>query len=276
MSKNNEQQRMYIDRSNIIDTTTVGHVSGNGMRGHAWFIDPVTGKPMFEEDNKIIIPGSIFTACKHAGITPTVQLNSYNEELGLEKISTSSNFAGEHICLFAVGTDGGGDDGATKYPVDYTKWIAPDSLVPFRYQLAANDLSVADRASYFGRKVLADEGRIAYYFKAFETAPVLTCQRIDGTPIDDTVYTSENTMEAETFLALRLKITKEDCRDFFFATTGINDAHINTISILTAWKETIDGYTYYQNIQPLTKLNITKEYLIDLTKGLDILYHIYY
>lgn len=271
-------KRLYFDRNIERDNSKVTntYTKKNGMRGHAWFKDGLTGETLFEDDNKVIIPGSIFTACKHAGIDPTIKLPSYNKILGLDNTLTESNFVGEIICLFAVGIDGGGEEGATKYEVDYTKWITPDALVPFKYELAANDLSVSDRSKYFGRKDLPDEGRIAYYFKKFETEPNLVVQRIDGTPIDDTVYTSENTMEAETFLQLKLKVTNEDCRNFFFATTGINDAHINTISILTAWKKTIDGYDYYQNIQPLTKLNITKEYLIDLTKGLDILYHIYY
>ena len=77
-------------------------------------------------------------------------------------------------------------------------------------------------------------------------------------------------------ILLRLKVTKEDCRDFFVATTGINDARVNTISLLTAWSKEIGGVKYYQDIRPLTKLNFPNEPLIDLTKGLDIIYHIYY
>ena len=75
---------------------------------------------------------------------------------------------------------------------------------------------------------------------------------------------------------MQLKITKEDCRDYFIATTGINDARINSISLLTAWKKTIDGYDYYQDIRPLTELHFPNEPLIDMTKGLDIIYQIYY
>ena len=101
-------------------------------------------------------------------------------------------------------------------------------------------------------------------------------QYIDGTPVDGNVYISDNAMDVETYVELNLTVTKDDCREFFEATTGINDAKINTISLLTAVPKEMNGYTYYQGIRPLTKLNFPNESLIDLTKGIDITYHIYY
>lgn len=239
--------------------------------------DSETGELLFRGANKVIITGSVFTGCKHfKSITPPVILPNYNNVLGLENTLTEQHFDDEEVCLFAIGVGGAGAESSTILDVDYTKWITPEELLPFRYQLDNDDLSVASRSKYFGRKSITDKNRIAYYFKAFDTAPIMKVQRVDGTPIDDTIFTSTNSMDAETFVELRLKITKEDVRDFFFATTGINDAKVNTISLLTAWKKTIDGFDYYQNIRPLTKLNITTELLSDLTKGLDIIYHIYY
>lgn len=272
----NKELLLFDNNHNLIKDDAEVHVSPIGQRGHVKIYDEVTGKLLFEKYNKVIIPGSIFTASKHFNIEPTVKLTSYNTALALDNTVAETNFAGEKVCLFAIGTDGCGVEASQVYDVDYTKWISPESLIPFKYELSANDISVADRSKYFGRKVLNDAGRIAYYFKAFESEPTLNVQRIDGTPIDDTIYDSDNSMEAETYIELRMKITKNDCRNFFYATTGINDAKVNTISLLTAWSKEIDGYTYYQNIQPLTKLNIPNESLIDLTKGLDIIYHIYY
>ncbi len=264
------------NRNGIKDDAKIIHASPIGQVGHVMIYDEVTGKLLFDDYNKVIIPGSIFTACKHFNIEPSVKLTSYNTALELENTVAETDFPGETVCLFGIGTDGCGVEASQVYDVDYTKWISPEALIPFKYELTANDISVADRAKYFGRKVLNEEGRIAYYFKAFESEPTLNVQRIDGTPIDDTVYGSDNSMEAETYIELRMKITKNDCRNFFYATTGINDARVNTISLCTAWAKDIDGYKYYQNIQPLTKLNIPNESLIDLTKGLDIIYHIYY
>jgi len=83
-------------------------------------------------------------------------------------------------------------------------------------------------------------------------------------------------MEVEAFVELNMKVTKEDCRDFFIATAGIEAARINQLSLCSAYYTVADGIKYFQNIRPVTQLNIPNESLIDLTKGLDITYHIYY
>ena len=132
------------------------------------------------------------------------------------------------------------------------------------------------REKYFGRKKITGTDKTAYYFKAFENAPTMHMQYTDGTPVDENIFISDNTMGVETYVELNLTITKEDCREFFDSTTGINDAKVNTISLLTAVPKVINGYTVYQGIRPLTKLNFPNESLIDLTKGIDITYHIYY
>jgi hypothetical protein len=237
-----------------------------------------TDELLFDGANKVIISGSGFTAAKHFNIAPPVDLPTYNSVLGLDNSVVESHFPDEIVCLFAVGNglENCGTEASQIKDVDYTKWILPESLVPFRYVLDSADLAPEMRSKYFGRKVITANNRIAYYFKAFESTPEIKMQRIDGTPIDNTIFTSTNTMEAQTFVELKLKVTKEDCREWFTARTSINDAQINTLSLLTAWKKIIDGNTYYQNIRPLTKLNISNEGLIDLTKGLDIIYQIYY
>ena len=73
-----------------------------------------------------------------------------------------------------------------------------------------------------------------------------------------------------------MSITKEDCRDFFISTVGIQSAKINSISLLTAWKKVIDGYVYYQDIRPYTKYNFSNEHLIEISKGIDFIYQLYY
>ena len=254
----------------------------NDKTSHKTFIqikDEDTGEVIFEGSNKVILAGSAFTAAKHFNISPRAKTPSYNTVLGLDNtVSEPFNEEGvrreEQVYLFAVGTNGCGLANSQVYDVDYSKWIAPEHLVPFRYQLATNDLNPDLRDKYFGRKTYGDH--IIYYFKAFETKPELKQQYSDGTPIDENVYLSNRIDEIETFVETQLKITKEDCRDYFIATTGINDARINSISLLTAWKKTIGGYDYYQDIRPLTELHFPNEPLIDVTKGLDIIYQIYY
>lgn len=247
--------------------------------GHVMAYVKGTNVPLFEKWNKVIIPGSTFTARKHfPSLKVPVKLPTYNAAMDLENTMsiTDQEDADSFVVLFAVGIDGCGPESSQVYDVDYTKWIAPANLVPFRYQISDNDLAGEKRNKYFGRKEITEADRVAYYFKAFDTEPKYIQQYVDGTAIDENIYTSDNTLNAESYVELKMSIDKEDCRDFFIATTGINDAKVNTISLLTAYPKTADGFTYYQNIRPLTKLNFPNEALIDLTKGIDIVYHIYY
>lgn len=272
------KHKILYDGSRSEDTA---HLKSTGQhRGHVIAYVKGTDKVLFEEDNKVIIPGSAFTAAKHfKDLSIPVKTPTYNTALGLDNIvsiTPAEEVLENYVYLFAVGIGGCGPEDSQKYDVDYTKWIAPEELVPFRYQLLNNDLSDDLRAKYFGRKEMAAADRIAYYFKAFDQDPVFKQRYIDGTPIDENIYISDNTMDVESFVELKLSITKRDCRDFFVATTGINDARINTISLLTAVPKSINGFTYYQNIRPLTKLNFNNESLIDETKGIDITYQIFY
>lgn len=241
--------------------------------------DEDTGELIFRNSNKVLVAGSAFTAAKHFNITPSISTPSYNTKLGLEN-TVNEPFVGagirreEQVFLFAVGLGGCGQEASQVYDVDYTKWIKPEDLVPFRYQLITNDIPEYHRDKYFGRKVQGN--RIIYYFKAFETPPVFKQQYSDGTPIDENIYTSNRIEEVESYVEVNLKITKQDCRDWFLATTGINEAKINTLSLLTAYKTEKDGHVFFNNIKPLTKLNFPNESLIDTSKGLDIIYHIYY
>lgn len=238
-----------------------------------------TDIPLFEKrENKVICDGSMFTASKHFDIVPPIDLPTYNEALNLENIVplTSRERLDSLVCLFCLGTSGCGPEASQVFDVDYTKWIAPDDMVPLRYQLADNDLSDEDREKYFGRKEIPAMNRIAYYFKAFELEPIFKAQYVDGTPIDEHLYVSDNVIDVEVFVELKLSITKRDCRDFFIAHSGINDAKVNTISLCTAYPKDYNGHTYYQGIRPLTRLNFSNESLIDQTKGIDIIYDLFY
>lgn len=234
-----------------------------------------TDELIWEGSNKVILPGAGFIArglfdLSNKEITP-----SYNTALGLDNTLYVDPLSTERTYLFCVGTDGCGTENSQVYTENYAKWIMPTSLVPFQYRALAKDLSNTERTSlYFGRKTLSNY--YAYYFKAFESNPVFVQQYTDGTPIDGTVYTTTNSTPVETYVETRLKITKDDCRDYFIATTGINDAKVNTISLCTAWYKNIGGFNYYQNIRPVTKLNFPNEPLIDLLKGIDIVYQVYF
>jgi len=273
-------KKIFTDSSPYKSKTDKISLNRVQARGHVKFYVKGTNVPIFEGDNKVIVPGSAFTVMKHfKDISIPVKTQTYNNALGLDNITSitdSEERLNSYVYLFAVGIGGCGPENSQKYDVDYTKWIDPSELIPFKYQLTANDLSDDMRAKYFGRKAIPAADRIAYYFKAFDADPVFKQQYIDGTPIDDNIYISDNDMDVESYVEIKMSVSNRDCRDYFLATTGINDARINTISLLTAVPKTIEGYTYYQNIRPLTKLNFNNISLIDETLAIDIIYQIFY
>lgn len=247
-----------------------------------------TGETIFKGlKNKVIVPGSGLIARKLFDITDPEITPSYNQILGSKMytpaddtppstdVGTKATNEEHKILLFCVGTDGCGSENSQVFPVDYRKWIAPADLVPFRYQLGGNDIVGDLRETYFGRTEVNGGEYIAYYFKRFEGAPRLVQQYIDGTPITQDIYTAAKLEAAETYVELNLKITKEDIRDYFIATVGIDEARINTISLCSAYPVEEQGQLYFKEIRPVTKLNIPNEPLIDITKGLEIIYHIY-
>ena len=229
--------------------------------------------------NKVILPGAGFIARSLFDIAGKEVCPTYNDKLGIvdpEGGEATADFTSAtenqpKVLLFCIGTDGCGTEGSQVFTVDYNSWISPDAMIPFRYPLNTNDLDAELRQSYFGRK--EDGDYVAYYFKRFTSGPELHQQYIDGTPIDsDVLDTGE---DVETYVETILTITKEDCREFFIATTGIDECRFNSISLCYAYPFMVDGIPYFKNIRPLTRLNIPNEYLIDVTKGVEIIYHTY-
>ena len=248
--------------------------------------NPETGEYIFKGlKNKVIIPGSGLIARKLFDVTNPEVTPSYNTTFGTdmytptvdtaptESIGTAATKDNHKILLFCVGLDGCGDQNSQVYPVDYKKWIAPENLVPFRYQLKNTDLSDELRETYFGRTSVGD--RYAYYFKRFDSEPKFVQQYADSTAVTNTIYTDNKADSAESYVEINLKITKQDIRDYFIATVGIDEARINTISLCSAYPVEENGYVYFKEIRPVTKLNIPNESLIDVSKGIDIIYHIY-
>lgn len=229
---------------------------------------------LYRGTNKIILPGAEYTATQHFDIPRQYITPSYNTEMNLENSVFEIPSSPEKVYLFCVGTDGCGRENSQVYEVNYAKWCAPEYLVPFRFPLITEDITDAKKQIYHGRKIIGN--RVAYYFKEFEAKPVKKVRFEDGTTVDSTVYNSTKESEVETFIEINLKVTEDECREYFINTVGINEARINTISLCVAWKKTINGKVYYQDIRPLTKYNMPNEPLIELSKGLDIIYQIYY
>ena len=277
-----------------------------------------TGEVIFERHNKTVIAGSALTAMKLFDLdrnsldaTPT-----YDAIMGLDNGANGTTYptmvikdnngnivgsvhdeSQRKIIGFCVGQGGAGLDISDVFDVKYASWITPDNLVPFRYPLQNADN--VDENMYKGRKglTLADgTKRNAYYFKSFSNTPKLVQNYVStiGTFSDTVsaggVYTNTSSADkAQSYVELHLKITKDDCREFFIAHKGIENAKINQISLVSAWTKTVEvtkmdslgnmktaTYEYFQDIRPFSVLNFPNEIISNHEKSLGILYTLYF
>ena len=278
----NYKKKIISERETIFkDELNMPHAYGAaGIKGSGVVVkDSITGKIYHKGSNSVLVPGALITAKAHIPrLNLPVKLPSYNSLLNLDNTTSEEQPIDQprQIWLFCAGTNGGQKGSSIIYPVDRSKWIPKESLIPFRYCEKGSDIPSTLRDTYFGRKEYADY--IAYYFKTFVGDPTCTARYKDGTIITPTMYTDSN-VDPEIVVEIEFKITNDDCRDWFRVNSpgGINDAHVNTMSLLSAWY-TIgeDGYKYFQDIQPITKFNFKTEDLDELDKGLDIIYYLYY
>lgn len=282
------------------------------------FFNSETGERIYEPlTNKTVIAGSALTAQKLFGLSHNVLQNTptYDEMLDLDdkalpnsipsiEVINDGKVVGELpdecqrvICGFCVGQGGAGLDISDVYDVKYCDYIREDDLVPFRYPLRAVDN--VDENMYKGKKSLPPlqngQERNAYYFKSFSNTPNLVqCVTSNvGTFADNisknTVYETKLGDNAQSYVELHLKITKDDCREFFIAHTGLENAKINQISLVSAWSRTITvnklnskgsmvekEYEYLQDIRPFSLLNIPNEILSDVDKSISIIYTLYF
>lgn len=237
-----------------------------------------TGELVFVGKNRTMIAGSEFMAMKMFNlphdtfITPT-----YNNALNLDNTVNTQNPENMYcVQLFCIGTSGCNRESSLVYEVDNKHWIYPDELVPFQYVPYSDDLTTTERNMYFGRKSLGDRQFYAYYFKKPDSDPVCKKQLEDGTPIDSTIYDDTSTLHAQVLVTLSLSITKDDGRDYFINTTGINDGRFNCLSLCAAWTKVISSYTYYQDIRPFTRINFPNKMFSDLGASWDIVYRLYF
>ena len=233
------------------------------------------GKPYKETTNTQVIAGGQLTAVRQFGLKELIKLPNYNVELGIEDdVSGDQN---DTCCLWLAGTSGCGTKQDDIYPVTFGSRIPPESVVPFQYRKLEDDLKDTDRDIYFGRKIDKEKNRVAYYYKAFNTNPQLKMQLADGTQIGSDIYNLATSVRAQCYVEVQLKITADDFRDWYLVNDTIGNCHINTLSLLTAHRVTrSDGFTYFENVKPLTQTNFSNDWYNDLTKSSLILYQIFY
>lgn len=244
-----------------------------------------TGEELFHGSNKVVGAGGDFVARHLFDIDPEtspIVFPTYNQELnlddgGIEDLNATYDFTkateeNPKILLWCMGTDGCGTENSQIFTVDYNSRIAPDALIPFRYPMASNDLNDELQALYGGRKEMGNY--TGYYFKRFTSGPTMYERYLDGTPIEGNVY--DVGQEFEIFVETVLTLTKDEAREYFIATVGIDEAKFNSISLVQCYPKLYGGKLFYMNMRPVTKLNLSNESLIDVTKGVEIIYHTYF
>ena len=301
--------RYIKDYNRPNDKYTVGSSELQRVNSKINIYNEQTGELIFEGHNKTVIAGSALTAMKLFSLDRNVldATPTYNAALELDSNTTdkhpakvivdaNKNILGSTpdetqriIIGFCVGQGGAGLDISDVFDVEYCSWITPDSIIPFRYPRVNED--AVDKDIYKGLKSnreLEDGTKVnAYYFKKFSNTPKLVQNYVStiGTFSDeitsDNVYlNSASTDKAQSYVELHLKITKEDCREFFIAHKGIENAKINQISLVSAWEEDItvgtETYSELQDIRPFSVINIPNEIISNREKSLSIIYTLYF
>lgn len=267
--------------------------------------------------NKTVIAGSALTAMKLFNLsrnalkhTPTYEtmlgglIEGGTDDMGPMKSITNNGIevgsiedeTQRTIIGFCVGQGGAGIDISDVFNVEYCSCITPDNIIPFRYPLVNSDN--VDEEMYKGKKLLrvGDDDRHAYYFKAFSNTPdliqnyVSTIGSFADSVSQDTVYSNRLYADkAQSYVELHLKITKDDCREFFITHKGLENAKINQISLVSGWKKIVSvtkpdksgaiqtkDIEYFQDIRPFSVINIPNEILSDISKSISCLYTLYF
>lgn len=319
-----DEIRYFKDYNRVNDEYKIGKngillpSSNQRINSKISIYNDITGELIYEGHNKTVIAGSALTAMKlfnldhhvldatptydsvmnldngsNGTVYPTVAVKDNNGSI----IGSMHDESQRTIIGFCVGQGGAGLDISDVFDVDYCSWITPDNIIPFRYPLQNADN--VDETMYKGRKALelADgTKRNAYYFKAFSNTPNLIQNYVSsiGTFSDSitasTVYNNKTSADkAQSYVELHLKITKDDCRDFFITHKGIENAKINQISLVSGWTKTVEvtkldslgnirtnNYEYFQDIRPFSLLNIPNEIISNHEKSLSIIYSLYF
>lgn len=267
--------------------------------------------------NKTVIAGAALTLMKLFNLDRSCLQNTptYDEVMELDDAAAANSYPSinitdnngnvigsmpdetqRKILGFCVGNGGSGLEASDVFDVAYASWIYPDNLIPFQYPLLSAD--TVDETIYKGKKTITlsnGQTRCAYYFKEFTNTPSLVQNYVStlGTLTDsiskNNVYSATTSADrAQSYVELHLKITPSDCRAYYRTHSGIEDARLNQISLVSGWQRTVSrtkmdasgnevtqDIEVYQDVQPFSIVNIPTELLIDTSKSVNCIYTIY-
>lgn len=203
------------------------------------------------------MPFNIPTLDGDFGITPTTILNPKDRM----------------ICLFGVGLDGSGETINSVKDVDVKSkgFNNLSDMVPFRIVPKAeigNDVE----NNYFCR--VEDGDNYKYHLKPYIQKET-KCYFEDGTPLDETYWTSSKDQPINTCIELKFEISKQDLREYFNSIGLGRLCRFNSIVLYAAVPVEKDGRTEYEHIIATNKYNCDNEMFSDDERVLRFLYRIY-
>ena len=264
------------------------------------------GNVLFETENMTLIAGSIFSLEKLANIRSQLKvslLSDYFKDNNLgapvdgagnpvwNELETDTLIQDNALCLFGIGIGGAGESIANVSDVKYVQRNITE-MIPFRIVGDDSELQASDHEKYFCR-VNSTDG-IRYYLKKFDSVEIKckwrdSDEEANGSNVGDDYYMSNSTTPIETFLELKLTISKYDVRDYFI--DNIEQARYNTIGLYTATPKTLDppfNVQYdasnggqlvkreveYDQIRCFSAFNFDNE-MLDIQKDITYLYRIF-
>jgi hypothetical protein len=263
------------------------------------------GKEIFRKENMTLIGGGLFTLEKLFGLranSPTV--SQLKDVFASQNIPAPDGWTDRDpnphnvdniVCLFGVGIGGADDSIASVRDVKYYQRNI-ENMVPFRQVTNDTVMTKAEHEKYYCRSV--SNGVISYYLKKFDNAEIKCKWRdadeeAEGSDVQNEYWTTSSsvTTPIETYIQLRLQISKYDVREYFQnVSNGVELARVNTVGLFTGVPVTLEnpvpvqydgdeGEPYkrtieYDQVTCFSALNFDNE-MLSLPKDLTIIYRIF-
>lgn len=267
------------------------------------------GTVVFEEENMVVLGGSIFILEKLFGdrikdgstpvsvpkienFLPDPYKTAYSGTNYVDDgYSYTSNLIESNIvCLFGVGIGGSGDSINDVKDVHYYD-ASIDEMIPMREVVNDSDLTVDEHEKYWVRCAPDNLDYKRFYLKSFENIGIYSkwrdsVEEAEGTTVKiETVHTTTNVnTPIETYVELTLRINRDDVREYFEHNANTEVSRVNSIALFSGTKReladhiTIEGAATrnyeYDDVKMFSKLNIGNE-ILTLPKDLTILYRIF-
>ena len=283
--------RLVKDFAGEHDSFDIVHGSslmGEVTVGYSCSVDPVTGissigEQIIRKKNQILVGGSVYALEKIFDTPSSLTVEYLNTILGvgLTGPTITDRFPKTNcICLWTIGNGGAGSSLDDIYDV-LQQQRDLRGMIPFRVVDAPFETGSDEDNKYWLMKQL-DDGKYAYYAKAFETTPVISAlwkdagDDKDGSPFVEADYNSTRTTPIETFAEVVLRLEVDDLReyyDLYQATAGT--PRFNTFGLCTGIKSTIeDGTAEYKQVLQATGVSFDNE-VLHMEKDLFIRYRLY-